>query len=63
MGIVSEQSVWYNIDLDEEFRVGVIYIKDMRTIIGGTYQDSGYYEEYLMNEFFSHFQFISEGKV
>ena len=63
MGIVSEQSVWYNIDLDESFRVGVIYIEDMKTIIGGTYLDRGCYEEYPLNEFFSYFQFISEGKV
>ena len=63
MGVVSEQSVWYNIDLDENFRVGVIYIKNMKTIISGTYQDRGHYEEYLLDEFFSYFQFISEGKV
>lgn len=63
MGIVSEQSVWYNIDLDENFRVGVIYVEHMKTIIGGTYLDRGFYEEYPLNEFLSYFQFISEGKV
>lgn len=63
MGIVSEQSVWYNIDLDENFRVGVIYIEHMKTYIGGTYLDSACYEEYPLNEFFSYFQFISGGKV
>ena len=63
MGIVSEQSVWYNIDLDENFRVGTIYIENMKTIISGTYQDRGCYEECPLNEFFSYFQFISEGKV
>lgn len=63
MGIVSEQSIWYNIDLDENFRVGVIYIEDMKTIIGGTYLDRGCYEEYPLNEFSSYFQFISGGKI
>ena len=63
MGVVSEQSVWYNIDLDENFRVGVIYTEDMKTIIGGTYQDRGCYEEHTLNDFFGYFQFVSEGKV
>lgn len=63
MSTISEQSVWHNINLDEDFKVGIIYIENTNTVIGGTYLDAGYYEEYCVNDFFSQFEFISEGKI
>lgn len=63
MSVVSEQSIWHNIDTDENFKVGIVYVENKVTYIGGTYLDNGVYEEYSVNEFYSHFQFISEGKV
>lgn len=61
---ISRLNTWHNTSSDENCHVGDIYVFDCsEVVICTTSKDTGYYEEWFLNDFYREFTKVSEDSL
>lgn len=58
---ITRLSTWHNTGEDENYSIGDIYVSDFGTaVVCATSLDTGYYDEWYLQDFYREFTFVSQ---